>query len=82
MTQIKMRITGPDRFCPDCGRWLVRVKEDGRFDLAEKSSIEIAWDGQSAEEFFSMAGHVASSSVLDAHCLLLRCRLRRWRYQR
>jgi hypothetical protein len=82
MTQIKMRITGPDRYCPDCGRFLVRVKEDGRFDLAAKSSVEIVWDGRNPAELFSMTEHVAYSSVLDAHCLRLRCRLRRWWYQR
>lgn len=39
MPAIQILLRGPDRTCPDCGRWLVKVKEDGRFDLAAQASI-------------------------------------------
>ena len=39
MAEFQLRATGPDRYCPDCGRWLVKVKEGGTFDLAGEAQI-------------------------------------------
>lgn len=39
MAEFALITRGPDRFCPDCGRWLVKVHENGRFDLAAQSAI-------------------------------------------
>lgn len=36
---IELRLAGPDRYCPDCHRWLVRVHDDGTFDLAANAGL-------------------------------------------
>lgn len=70
-TTVRLLAVGPDRFCPDCGRWLVRVKPGGTFDLAAKASVhwETEWDGESES---------ADGFATQATCNRRLCRLRRW----
>lgn len=37
--QMPMLFTGPDRYCPTCGRLLVHVNEDGGFDLSGNAGL-------------------------------------------
>lgn len=59
------------RHCPICKRFLLRVHEDGRFDLAGKASVQM---------LIPLSGARDKSVPLPstAKCCLLLCRLRRW----
>lgn len=67
--EIRFSAVGPDRFCPDCGRWLVRVKEGGSFDLAAEASID-----QQATMTYDEMGQLeepreVEAIIVAAHCL-------------
>jgi hypothetical protein len=70
----RIHVVGPDLFCPDCGRWLVRIHEDGTHDLAGNSSVSLALNVSEPE--WRDDGLV--SYVDRASCLKRLCRLRRW----
>ena len=64
MAEFQLRATGPDRYCPDCGRWLVKVKDDGTFDLAGESEIQ-----QQAVVRFNEELTEVDALVIEAVCL-------------
>lgn len=73
----KLHMTGPDFYCPDCGRVLVSVHENGTFDLAGKSScsthLKVDFDRPELTEDGDLVAYIT-----EATCLYRRCRLRRW----
>jgi hypothetical protein len=73
MTATRLVFTGPDRYCPHCGRWLVRVHPDGRFTLAGNAAIEATV----SEVDFRLPPDEVESVVVEAICLRPLCRLRR-----
>lgn len=64
MAEFQLRATGPDRYCPDCGRWLVKVKEDGTFDLAGESEIQ----QQATVHLDEIEGEI-DALIIEAVCL-------------
>jgi hypothetical protein len=65
----------PDRFCPYCGRLLVKMHhERGTFDLAGKAQIRMGYeiDPENLPEDGLIDGFI------EARCLYRRCRLREW----
>jgi hypothetical protein len=67
MPDVQLRITGPDRFCPDCGRWLVRVKEGGKFDLAALAGLQTESVVLDADEPLP---EFVEALVISATCLI------------
>jgi len=67
MTTFAMRIVGPDRFCPDCHRWLVRVHKDGTFDLAAQASVELI--GRGTADLSVDTEHEVDLFTIEATCL-------------
>lgn len=66
--QIPLHFSGPDRYCPECGRLLVKVHESGSFDLSAQAGIQA-----SAEMEFKNGVPTASmidALVIEAVCLL------------
>ena len=75
-TEIRLHFTGPDRSCDTCGRWLVRIHEDGTYDHAGRSGIEVS-GGYGADSEWTEDGSLVVY-ITDAICLRRACRLRRW----
>lgn len=42
---LEIKVEGPDRFCPSCGRLLVHVDEDGVMDIANATHVEVEQHG-------------------------------------
>jgi len=59
------RARGANRYCPDCGRWLVRIHDDGSFDLAAEASMDC--------DRTSFIGSVPPDEVLIIGATCLRC---------
>jgi hypothetical protein len=57
---------GPNRFCPDCGRWLVRVTEHG-CDLAGNASMMLKGEIEIQEGTMPQETEML---VMEATCLL------------
>lgn len=68
MPQIRFIATGPDYYCPDCGRWLARVKDDGLLDLAAEAGIT-----QVTEMPFPMDDPPEEIEALVTSAICLRC---------
>lgn len=76
---MRLHVIGPDLFCPDCGRWLVRVHEDGTFDLTGHSSVTLHAEVElSTLEQTDDGKFVVETTALEAECNALLCRGRRW----
>lgn len=72
MPSVRLRFIGPDRFCPDCGRWLVRT-HDGDFTLAAKATALSSGFVADSDWHTGEAEHV----ITDAICLRRVCRIKR-----
>lgn len=75
--QSVMRVVGPDRYCPDCGRLLLEVDDHGGFRLGGPDvwvTIEgnATWDPEVDSQPDEIEGFPS------AYCMRRRCRLRRW----
>ena len=66
--QTRMRFRGPDRFCPSCGRWLVKVKEDGTFDIAAMAGLTA--EGEMTLEVGQKPPDTMEALVVEATCLI------------
>lgn len=66
------RLSGPDRYCPYCKRLLVKVYDDGTYDLSGDAAIEgtqtVTWSKDNEPE--------SEEVSFEAQCLRKRCRLR------
>lgn len=75
MTNVILDVQGPDYFCPDCGRWLARVKPGGVFDLAGNAAVSLVAE---VDVDPSEAEVVAPTLMAEAICYRLPCRFKRW----
>lgn len=75
MEGVRMLATGPDLFCPDCHRWLVRIHDDGLWDLASKAGVQ--WQVEIFDPF--APPDEVEAIPHEAVCLRPRCRFKRWR---
>lgn len=69
--------------CPTCGRWLVRVYDDGTFDLNAKATADVRLLIQRPvpdvnERAAMLVADVAEMKILSAVCNLWRCKTRRF----
>jgi hypothetical protein len=76
---VELEPTGPDRFCPDCGRLLFNLSEGGGFDLAGKAMIESRFELRVDSETMLPVDDETPLLVIEAICLRRRCRFARWR---
>lgn len=62
-----LRFSGPDRYCPICGRRLVQVNEDGTFVLAGNAGLRA--EGELVIENGVPQTEQVETLVVDAVCL-------------
>jgi hypothetical protein len=71
--RVQFKLVGPDRYCPHCKRLLVKIHDDGTFDLSGHAALEskqtmtIRPDEEEPE---------VESSSLEATCLYMKCQLK------
>lgn len=72
MHEVQFVVVGPDRYCPDCGRILLKVN-DGSVDLSAKTEMSVEGTAQWVD---------APPDVIEGFptvvCMRRRCRLRRF----
>lgn len=63
-----LKFSGPDRYCPLCGRLLVRVNDDGTFVLAGNAGLRA--EGELTIENGIPQNEHIETLVVDAVCLV------------
>ena len=71
---LEIQVEGPDRFCPTCGRALVRVGDDGVMDIADKTHVEVEQHGDETPLLFAAT---CLPCEWEQHCPCWRHRVRR-----
>ena len=70
LSQAPVTFRGPDRFCPDCGRLLVKIHENGTFDLMGNAGMMARGELNTEEESFQEAlSRGVEAVVMEATCL-------------
>ena len=72
--RVSIRLQGPNVFCPDCGRWLVQIHDDGSWDCAPGTSISVATEA--FDEIESDDEQIVDGFIQEATCLEDSCRVR------
>lgn len=66
--RLPMLFTGPDRYCPECGRLLVKIHQDGTFDLSGQAGVQAT--GELVIENGVPTTSGLEALVIEATCLL------------
>jgi hypothetical protein len=65
-------LSGPDRYCPYCKRRLIKIHNDGTFDLASNAAVDgsrvVTWSADDEVE--------SEETTFEARCLRKRCQFR------
>jgi hypothetical protein len=64
------------KYCPTCGRWLVVIHSDGKFDLAPKASTSIKFAIPNEIKPGYTAIGIPEPEKAECHRLI--CRFKRW----
>ena len=72
-----IRVIGPNRYCPDCGRILLEMHDEEEMYTVSRNTHCVMQGSLSINDLSEMPEEI--EAVPEVFCLRRRCRFKRWR---